>query len=283
MAKLIDGKATAQQIRAEMKAEIKNRNITPVLVVFLVGDRKDSATYVRMKRKACEQIGMTSLLFGYPESVEEEKLVCKIQEINKNPLYHGILVQLPLPDHINTQNVLASIDPKKDADGLHMVNQGDLFVNGHNASVIPCTPKGCLELLDRYNIKIEGKNAVVLGRSRLVGKPIAQLLLSRNATVTTCHSRTKNLAQIVKKAEILVSCVGKPQFVKGDWIRKGAVVIDVGINPIDDPSKKRGYRLVGDVEFDEASKRASFITPVPGGVGPMTVAMLLRNTLNSVK
>jgi 5,10-methylene-tetrahydrofolate dehydrogenase/methenyl tetrahydrofolate cyclohydrolase len=223
--KLIDGKKIAKQIRQEMYQKIYQlkggTDRGPVLAVFLIGNRKDSETYVRMKRKACEEVGMSSVQYTLSESIPQKELIAKIREHNKGNLYNGILVQLPLPDHIDTDAVIQSIDPTKDVDGLHILNQGELFTKGHHANMIPCTPKGCLELLDRYHIPIEGKRAVVLGRSRLVGKPIAQLLLSRNATVTQCHSRTQDLEKIIGTAEILVSCMGKPNFVKGEWLRSG--------------------------------------------------------------
>lgn len=255
----------------------------PGLATVLVGERKDSQTYVRMKKKACAEVGITSFSNDLPEDISQEELLSVVRSLNDNPDIHGILVQLPLPDHIDDEGILGAVSLEKDVDGFHPINIGRLSMKRRTPLFVPCTPKGCIELLDRSGIEIEGKHAVVLGRSNIVGLPVAMLLLHRNATLTICHSRTKNLADVVREADILIAAVGRAEMVRGDWIKAGAAIIDVGINPVDDATRKRGYRLVGDVAFDEAQEVAAAITPVPGGVGPMTIAMLLRNTLDSAK
>jgi len=215
------------------------------------------------------------------EQHHKKKILQLVQKLNNDKEVNGILVQLPLPSHIDSEAIIEAVDPLKDVDGLHSVNNGDLFRNGMDAGLIPCTPLGCMRLLEHYHVPLEGKKVVIIGRSHLVGKPVAMLALSKNATVTICHSRTKNLNQVVKEGEILIAAIGKPNFVKGDWIQPGATVIDVGINAIEDKSKKAGHRLVGDVDFESAKRVAGGITPVPGGIGLMTVAMLLSNTVKA--
>eukprot|EP00903_Cladosiphon_okamuranus_P010477 g9913.t1 len=292
-AKIIDGKATAAAIRAELKTEVEaNLRSTggppPGLAVVLVGDRRDSATYVRMKKKACDEIGVSSFGFDFPEDVTQEALLACVGELNTRPDVHGILVQLPLPKHIEEQAVLQAITPSKDVDGLHPANVAALCTGWTRAPEslkdldfhVPCTPQGCIELLDRYGVEIAGKRAVVLGRSNIVGMPVSMLLMHRDATVTMTHSKTADIASVVREADIVVCAAGRAEMVKADWIKPGAVVIDVGINSLDDPTTKKGYRLVGDVDFKGAIEVAAKITPVPGGVGPMTIAMLLRNTVN---
>lgn len=296
----IDGKAIATAIRQEIKKDVidlKDQNKVPGLAVILVGSRRDSQTYVRMKKKACEECGIASFGFDYDESVTQEELLAKIAELNADPNVHGILVQLPLPAHLDESTVLDAVNVNKDVDGLHPLNTASLCststhvgatkLNWKDLSSVPfhiaCTPQGCIELLDRSGVEIEGKNAVVIGRSNLVGMPVAMLLMHRNATVTIVHSRSQNVPDIVKKADIVVAAVGRAEMVKADWLKEGSVVIDVGINSVDDPEAKRGYRLVGDVDYAAAKEVAGMITPVPGGVGPMTIAMLLRNTLNGCR
>lgn len=286
--RVMNGKEIAAIVKKELTAEVdalrEQYNARPGLAVVIVGDRKDSQTYVRSKRKACEEVGIESFGFELPADCKQTDLVALIDELNARPDVHGILVQLPLPDGIDSETVLDRITLEKDVDGFHPLNIGRLCMAGRTPPLyIPCTPKGCIELLDRYNVQIEGKNAVVIGRSNIVGLPVAMLLLHRNATVTICHSRTKDLESKVRSADIVIAACGKPNFVKGGWIKQDAVVIDVGINAVDDPSKKRGYRLVGDVEFEKASEKCSLITPVPGGIGPMTIAMLLSNTVDAAK
>lgn len=282
---IIDGKKTAADIRAELSGEIKklqrDHGTTPGLAVVLVGQRVDSATYVRMKKKAAAEIGIHSIDVSVDENISEEELIREVQKLNDDPEVHGILVQLPLPSHIDEAKVLKTIQYEKDADGFDATNIGNMWLRGGEPPLsIPCTPAGCIELLQRYNIEISGKDCVVLGRSNIVGMPVAALLTSCNGTVTVCHSRTKNIPEIVGRADIVVAAIGKTEFVRGDWLKPGAVVIDVGINDKPDATKKRGYRLVGDVNYEEAIQKASAITPVPGGVGPMTIAMLMKNTVN---
>ena len=286
-AELIDGKQIAADIRSEIQAEVEEIKAktgkVPGLATVLVGTRRDSQTYVKMKKRACKKAGITSFSHDLPENISQEELLKVLRDLNANPDVHGILVQLPLPDHIVEDEILGAISLEKDVDGFHPINIGRLSMKRRQPLFIPCTPKGCIELLDRTGVKIEGKNAVVLGRSNIVGLPVAMLLLHRNATVTICHSYTQYLPGRVVDADILVAAVGRAEIVRGDWIKPGAVVIDVGMNAIDDPNSEKGYRLVGDVNFDEALEVASAITPVPGGVGPMTIAMLLRNTVDSAK
>ena len=286
-AKIIDGKAIAADIRAEIKAEVAAMRAeygrVPGLATVLVGERPDSQTYVRMKKRACAEVGITSLGRDLPPDISQADLLQLVQDLNANPEVHGILVQLPLPGHLDEEAILGAVSLEKDVDGFHPINIGRLSMKRRQPRFVPCTPKGCIELLDRSGIEIEGRRAVVLGRSNIVGLPVAMLLLHRHATLTICHSRTQNLPEVVREADILIAAVGRAEMVRGDWIKPGAAIIDVGINAVDDPTKKRGYRLVGDVAFDEAREVASAITPVPGGVGPMTIAMLLRNTLDSAK
>ncbi|CAL8463080.1 g2614 [Coccomyxa elongata] len=286
-AQIIDGKAIADEIRKEIAAEVKalqeKYGKVPGLAVVLVGTKGDSTTYVRMKRKACADLGIQSFSTDLPEDVTEEDLLKVVADYNANEDVHGILVQLPLPKHINEQRILDAISLEKDVDGFHPANIGALAMRGRTPLFTSCTPKGCLELLNRSGVAISGKRAVVLGRSNIVGMPVAHLLQGEDATVTVVHSRTPNPQAICAEADILVAAIGKPEMVRGDWIKPGAAVIDVGTNPIPDASKKSGYRLVGDVAFSEAKERASFITPVPGGVGPMTITMLLSNTVDSAK
>jgi len=286
-AQLIDGKAIAATIRGEIKAEVEKMKArygkVPGLATVLVGARKDSQTYVRMKKKACAEVGITSFGHDLPTDISQDELLEVVRELNANPEVNGILVQLPLPDHIDDEEILGAIDLDKDVDGFHPLNIGRLSMKRRDPLFVPCTPKGCIELLDRMGVVIEGKRAVVLGRSNIVGLPVAMLLLHRNATLTICHSRTQDLPGVVREADILIAAVGRAEMVKGDWVKPGAVVIDVGVNAVDDPTSDKGYKLVGDVAFDEVKEVAAMITPVPGGVGPMTIAMLLRNTMDSAK
>jgi 5,10-methylene-tetrahydrofolate dehydrogenase/methenyl tetrahydrofolate cyclohydrolase len=292
----IDGKAIAATIRSEIKDRVATLRSAPGLAVILVGARRDSQTYVRMKKKACEEVGIASFGFDYPATVTEDELLQKIQELNADDKVHGILVQLPLPEHINENTVIEAVHPSKDVDGLHPVNTASLCSTGTHAGAekidwkdmssvpfhIPCTPQGCIELIDRVGTELKGKNAVVIGRSNLVGLPVAMLLMHRDATVTIVHSKTTDAPNVVNKADVVVAAVGRAEMVKKEWIKEGATVIDVGINSVDDANAKRGYRLVGDVDYKGVKEIDDVkITPVPGGVGPMTIAMLLRNTVNS--
>lgn len=275
MYKLIDGKQVAEHIKQQVKTEIESMNRDVTLAVIVVGDNPASRTYVNNKKKACEYVGIKSLEFIFPEDVPEHILFDMIDELNYNQDVNGILVQLPLPKHINEKAVLERIWPDKDVDGFSAYNTGKLWQGEYD--IAPCTAIGIIELLDYYGIKIAGKNCVVVGRSNIVGKPVAALLLERDATVTVCHSKTKNLSEITSKADILISAVGKPKFITWGFVKKGAIVIDVGIN-IDENGK-----LCGDVDVENIKDKAGMITPVPNGVGPMTVAMLMKNTLIAAK
>jgi len=272
--KILDGKAVSLKVKESVKVradELKKFGIEPTLAVVLVGEDKASQTYVRAKEKACNEYGIKSVAHRLSENTTQNELLALINVLNLDDSIHGILVQLPLPKHIDTNVVLAAIDPRKDVDGFHAVNVGKL-VSGLDGFV-PCTPLGVMEILKEYGIEVAGLNAVVIGRSNIVGKPMANLLLNASATVTVTHSKTKNLKEICKNADLIVAAIGRPFFLKADMVKDGAVVVDVGINRLDDG------RLVGDVDFDEVAPKCSYITPVPGGVGPMTIAMLLNNTI----
>ena len=283
-ATLIDGTAIAADIRQKIAARVAELTATtgrkPGLATVLVGEDPASQSYVRMKGKNCIEVGMESFSYKLPATASQVEVEGLVRDLNANPTVNGILVQLPLPKHLDEEAILAAISLEKDVDGFHPVNIGRLVMKGRKPLFIPCTPKGCMVLLERSGVKLEGANAVVLGRSNIVGMPVAALLLHANATVTTCHSRSKDLPGICRGADVLIAAVGRAGMVRGDWIKPGAVVIDVGVNRVDDPTKKSGYRLVGDVNFEEAMEVAGMITPVPGGVGPMTIAMLLQNTLD---
>ena len=289
MAKILDGKATAAEIRAEVAKGTKKlqqeKGVTPGLAAILVGDDPASAVYVRMKGQACEKAGVFSQTFNLPQETTQEELIKLIEEINEDARFHGILVQLPLPSQINESEVLFHISPEKDVDGLHPVNMGRLLTG--ETPFLPCTPHGVQQLLMRNGYDPEGKNVVICGRSQIVGKPLAVLLMQKragaNATVTICHTRTKDLASVTRQADILIAAMGVPEAITADMVSEGTVVVDVGVNRVDDPSAKRGYRLVGDVEYEGVAKKAEAISPVPGGVGPMTIAMLLVNTLTSAR
>jgi methylenetetrahydrofolate dehydrogenase (NADP+)/methenyltetrahydrofolate cyclohydrolase len=283
---LIDGKKTSQEIKDELKEQIsKLEGKVPGLVTILVGENPASQVYVRMKNKACAKIGMHSKIEQLDESISEKQLLDLIDKYNNDSDYHGILVQLPLPDHIDEDKVIESISVAKDVDGFHPVNVGKMVI-GKN-TFFPCTPNGIVELLKRYKIETKGKHVVVIGRSNIVGKPVANLLLQKkegaNAIVTVCHSAAGDLSYYSKQADILIAAIGRPNFITGDMVKEDAVVIDVGVNRVDDDTSEKGYRLVGDVDFEEVSKKSSYITPVPGGVGPMTIAMLLQNTFIAFK
>ena len=288
-AKILDGKGLAEEIRGEVAAgvtEIQQKHgITPGLAAVLVGEDPASAIYVRNKRRACDEVGMVSDTFLLPANANNEQVLKTIQELNENKRFHGILVQLPLPPQVDELAIIESINPAKDVDGLHPINVGKL-VQGR-ADFVPGTPFGIQQILMRNGHDPSGANVVVCGRSDIVGKPMAVLLMQRgdgaNATVTVCHTRTKNMAEITRQADIIVAAIGQPDSITADMVKDGAVVIDVGINRVDDDSRKRGYRLVGDVDYEAVSEKASAITPVPGGVGPMTIAMLLVNTLTATR
>jgi bifunctional protein folD len=272
--KILDGKAVSLKVKESVKVradELKKFGVEPTLAVVLVGEDKASQTYVRAKEKACNEYGIKSVAHRLSENTTQNELLALINVLNLDDSIHGILVQLPLPKHIDTDAILAMINPAKDVDGFHAVNVGKL-VSGLDGFV-PCTPLGVMEILKEYGIEVAGLNAVVIGRSNIVGKPMANLLLNASATVTITHSKTKNLKEICKNADLIVAAIGKPFFLKADMVKDGAVVVDVGINRLDDG------RLVGDVDFDDVAPKCSYITPVPGGVGPMTIAMLLNNTI----
>ena len=275
--KILNGKKLSKKILENLKSNIFLLDNKPGLGLIIVGNRKDSMTYVRMKKKACEKVGIISTIIELPEDINQKNLILEIEKMNNNKTIHGILVQLPLPKYIDENKVLLTIRTDKDVDGFHPINIGNLVLNKNNP-IIACTPKGCIKILEENDIEIEGKHAVIIGRSNIVGKPLALLLLNKNATVSICHSKTKNIEEITKQADILVVACGKAQFVKKEWIKKDCIIIDVGINFIDDSTRKSGKKLVGDVDFDDVINKVSAITPVPGGVGPMTIAMLLQNT-----
>jgi 5,10-methylene-tetrahydrofolate dehydrogenase/methenyl tetrahydrofolate cyclohydrolase len=286
-AQLIDGTATAEQIRAEVTAEVKERvaagRMPPGLATVLVGDDPASHTYVRSKRKACAEAGIESFAFELPATSSQQEVEELVERLNADPKVNGILVQLPLPKGLDEERVLRAISIEKDVDGFHPMNIGRLAQKGRDPLFIPCTPSGVMYLISKVLPSLDGANAVVLGRSNIVGMPVALLLVRANATVTICHSRSHNLPAITSQADVLVAAVGKPEMVRGDWVKPGAVVIDVGINRVEDATRPRGYRNVGDVAFDEVKEVAGYLTPVPGGVGPMTIAMLMRNTLRASK
>lgn len=291
--KVIDGKVASAQVLAEVAERTKAlaaKGVKPGLAVVLVGENPASQVYVKAKGKAAKDCGFHSVQHDLPATTSEADILALVEELNNDPAIHGILVQLPLPDHVNSTKVLEAINPEKDADGFHPVNVGLLAIGSMERALVPCTPAGSLVLVekaaDALGVKLDGMNAVIVGRSNIVGKPMVQLLLSKNMTVTVAHSRTKNLADVVRAADLVVAAVGRPEMVKGDWIKKGAIVIDVGINRIDGETKPDGTKktkLVGDVDYAGAAKNASAITPVPGGVGPMTIAMLMSNTLRSAE
>lgn len=278
MARIIDGKTVASEIRAKIKKDVeqlRSKGVVPGLAAVLVGDNPASHVYVRNKRKACEEAGIYSEEHKLPDDLKQEDLVKLVNDLNGDKKINGILIQLPLPRHIDSKVILECVSPDKDVDGFHPYNVGRLTVGDPVFS--PCTPHGVIVLLEYYGIKIDGKNAVVVGRSNIVGKPVALMLLNRNATVTVCHSKTSNLEEKCREADILIVAAGKPKMIKGDMVKAGAVVVDVGINREDNGG------LIGDVDFEEVSKQAGWITPVPGGVGPMTIAMLLKNTVESAR
>ena len=278
MAHLIDGKLISTQIKDELKAEVaelKEKGITPCLAVIQVGNDPASSVYVNNKKKACAYIGIESLSYEVEETITQEELLSLVEELNQNEKVNGILVQLPLPKHINEEAVIHAIAPEKDVDGFHPTTVGNMCIG--SKGFLPCTPAGVIQLLKRSNIEIEGKECVVVGRSNIVGKPMALLLLRENGTVTMTHSRTKDLKEVTKRADILVAAIGKPKFITSEYVKEGAVVIDVGIH------RNENNKLCGDVDFDDVVEKVSAITPVPGGVGPMTIAMLMNNCVETVR
>jgi methylenetetrahydrofolate dehydrogenase (NADP+)/methenyltetrahydrofolate cyclohydrolase len=289
MTHLIEGRAVAEKVYTELRneiAELKKRGRTPGLAVVLVGDNPASRAYVRSKDKMCRDLGLHSLKLELPAETTQEELLARVQELNRDPAVHGILVQSPPPKQIDEAAIVRAIDPAKDVDGFHPMNVAKLVL-GDESGFVPCTPLGCQRLLVESEIEITGAHVVVLGRSMIVGKPLALLLMRKgkggDATVTVVHSRSQRLTDITRSADILIAAIGQPEFVRAEHVRDGAIVIDVGINRVDDPTMERGYRLVGDVAFDEVSEKAAAITPVPGGVGPMTIAMLMANTVRACR
>jgi 5,10-methylene-tetrahydrofolate dehydrogenase/methenyl tetrahydrofolate cyclohydrolase len=286
-AQIIDGKAISEKLLCEIaldvEAMVKQGLPRPGLAAVLVGENPASQQYVRMKRKTCENRGLDSFGYELPKTASQAEVEALVKKLNADPKVNGILVQLPLPDHLDDEKILNSISIEKDVDGFHPINIGRLAQKGREPLFVPCTPDGCIYLIDQTGFQLKGSNAVVLGRSNIVGMPVALLLVKRDATVTICHSRSKDLPSICRSADVLIAAVGRPEMVKADWIKPGAVVIDVGTNRIDDPTLEKGYRLAGDVDFNEAKEVAGWISPYPGGVGPMTITMLLRNTVRAAK
>jgi methylenetetrahydrofolate dehydrogenase (NADP+)/methenyltetrahydrofolate cyclohydrolase len=282
-AQIIDGKKIADDIRNDVAGKIKARlalgKPAPGLATVLVGDDPASQSYVKSKRKACEQVGILSFSYELPATASQQEVETLIQSLDADPRVNGILLQLPLPQGLGEEKILSKISIHKDVDGFNPINIGRLAQKRREPSFVPCTPAGILYMLEQTLPTLEGKHAIVLGRSNIVGMPVALLLVKANATVTICHSRTEDLPEVVRSGDIVVAAIGKPEMVRGSWIKPGAVVIDVGINRVEDKTKEKGYRMVGDVAFDEVKEIASFISPVPGGVGPMTIAMLLQNSL----
>jgi methylenetetrahydrofolate dehydrogenase (NADP+)/methenyltetrahydrofolate cyclohydrolase len=286
-AQIIDGKAISEklliEVAADVEAMVKKGLPRPGLAAVLVGENPASQQYVKMKRKTCEKYGLESFGYELPKTASQEEVEQLVKQLNADPKVNGILVQLPLPEHLDDEKILNSISIEKDVDGFHPINIGRLAQKGREPLFVPCTPDGCIYLVDQTGFNLKGANAVVLGRSNIVGMPVALLLVKRDATVTICHSRSKDLPGICRSADVLIAAVGRPEMVRGDWIKPGAVVIDVGTNRVDDPTSEKGYRLAGDVAFNEAKEVAGWISPYPGGVGPMTITMLLRNTVKAAK
>lgn len=287
MAKIIDGRAVAEKVYADLRKEIadlKSRGQTPGLAVVLVGDDPASRAYVRAKDKMCRDLGLHSVKLELPATTTQQDLLARVEELNRDEKIHGILVQSPPPPQIDEAAIIRALDPRKDVDGFHPLNVAKLAL-GDETGFVPCTPLGCLRLLRETDVPLSGANVVVLGRSMIVGKPMALLLMQKgvDATVTVVHSRTKNIPEICRRAHVIIAAIGQPHFVKAEHVREGAVVIDVGINRVDDATNERGYKLIGDVDFENVFKTAGAITPVPGGVGPMTIAMLMSNTIKACR
>lgn len=280
---LLDGTKIANEILNDLKNQVENlkkKGVDVCLGIILVGNRKDSESYVRMKKKRCQEIGITNFDVQLPENITEEELLGHVERMNQNPFIHGMLVQLPLPPHINSERVISKVSVEKDVDGFHPINFANLALQRQpEKTIFPCTPEGIIYLLDSYQIPIEGKDVVVVGKSNIVGLPMALMMMHNGATVTVCHSKTKNLKQKTSKGDILIVACGEPEMITSEYVKEGAVVIDVGINSVEDETKKCGYRIVGDVNFEFVEEKCTYLTPVPGGVGPMTIAMLLAHTV----
>ena len=280
---LLDGTKVANEILYDLKNQVeilKKKGVDVCLGIILVGNRKDSESYVRMKKKRCQEIGITNFDVQLPENITEEELLGHVERMNQNPFINGMLVQLPLPPHINSERVISKVSVEKDVDGFHPINFANLALQRQpEKTIFPCTPEGIIYLLDSYQIPIEGKDVVVVGKSNIVGLPMALMMMHNGATVTVCHSKTKNLKQKTSKGDILIVACGQPEMITSEYVKEGAVVIDVGINSVEDETKKCGYRIVGDVNFEFVEEKCTYLTPVPGGVGPMTIAMLLAHTV----
>ena len=278
MTEILDGIKVSNQIKNELKSRIQsliNKKIRPGLGVILIGDNIESKTYVSMKQKTCLELGIMTEIHRFSKEVDENLVIQTIQSMNQKSLIHGILVQLPLPDHLNKDRILNTIKPVKDVDGLTMINAGKLFQD-QDASFYSCTPRGCIELLEYYEISVKGKNVTIIGSSNLVGLPLSMMLLHQGATVTICNINTRDIREHIQHADILITCCGVPHFIQEEWVKEDTVVVDIGINKVVDESKEKGYRLVGDVDFENVKEKASYITPVPGGIGPMTIAILMK-------
>ncbi|XWX05273.1 bifunctional 5,10-methylenetetrahydrofolate dehydrogenase/5,10-methenyltetrahydrofolate cyclohydrolase [Aggregatilineales bacterium SYSU G02658] len=283
---VIDGQAVADRLQAQIAEQVSRlraQGVTPGLGVVMAGDNPASQQYVRMKRRACERVGIHSVVEIVDASTPQDRVRALVEQMNADPAIHGILVQLPLPAHVDEATILSAVSLEKDVDGFHPVNIGALAMKGREPSFTPATPTGCMVLLEAHGVPLSGANAVVIGRSNIVGLPMALMLMKANATVTVCHSRTRDIPEIVRSADVVIAAIGQPFFVKGEWLKPGAVVIDVGTNRVDDPTTERGYRIVGDVDFDSAAQVAGAISKVPGGVGPMTITMLLSNCVKAAQ
>lgn len=278
---IINGKEISNHILCQIKNKIEKNQIKPILAVIQIGNNKESSIYIEKKREACNKVGITSKIYNLDIDIVNNEIYKLIDRLNQDKTINGILVQLPISEHLDQNKILNRINPLKDIDGFHPENMGNLAMNNRTPLFVPCTPRGCLELLKRENVNLEGKHVVIIGKSNIVGLPMALLLMKHNATVTVCDDKTENIKQHTCSADILISACGQAEMIKSDWIKDDVIIIDVGINPIKDDTKKNGYRLVGDVDFNSVKNKASKITPVPGGVGPMTVSMLLSNTLDA--
>ena len=285
-AQILDGKLVAEHTLQKIMHEVeglKSKNICPKLSIILVGENPASISYIRQKRKSCEKVGIIDDQINFSETISEKELLNKIKELNKDNSVHGILVQLPLPKHINEREIIEAINPVKDVDGFHPVNIGKMFLGKDYEELSPCTPSGIIKILEYYKIDVVGKEITIVGRSNIVGKPVSTMLTNRSATVTTCHSKTKDLKFHTSRADILIVAIGRANFITADMVKEGAIVIDVGMNRVEDPNSKTNYRLTGDVDFENIVKKAKAITPAPGGCGPMTVACLIENTIKATK
>ena len=278
---IINGKEISNHILCQIKNKIEKNQIKPILAVIQIGNNKESSIYIEKKREACNKVGIISKIYNLDIDIVNNEIYKLIDRLNQDKTINGILVQLPISEHLDQNKILNRINPLKDIDGFHPENMGNLAMNNRTPLFVPCTPRGCLELLKRENVNLEGKHVVIIGKSNIVGLPMALLLMKHNATVTVCDNKTENIKQHTCSADILISACGQAEMIKSDWIKDDVIIIDVGINPIKDNTKKNGYRLVGDVDFNSVKNKASKITPVPGGVGPMTVSMLLSNTLDA--